>query len=436
MSSNKICMISLGCPKNLVDSENIVSLLIKEGYEITNSFDDVGLVIINTCAFIDPAIEESVSTIKEAFENSDNVMVTGCLGPRRDFLLEHFPKLKAITGPHSSKEVLAQVKEIFPLPKGTIRGLVPDGGVLLTPSHYAYLKISEGCSHKCAFCIIPKIRGPLESFDPMRILAKAQAYVERGVKELLVVAQDTSAYGVDKGYPGFLNYEKGDLYALTRELGKLGAWVRVHYTYPYPHAIKLVEQMAEGLVLPYLDVPLQHVNNRILKLMKRPGNYEKNLDMINEWRKICPDLTIRSTFIAGFPGETEEEFQELLDFIKEAKLDRVGCFAYSPVHNADANELPNQILEEVKLDRVDRFMKLQQQISEEKLAQKVGKTFEVIIDEANNSDEIVGRTKGDAPEIDGVIYLHAKNNLPKVGDIVMAKVTASDDYDLEGDIVE
>lgn len=436
MSAQKICMVSLGCPKNLVDSENIVTLLIKEGYEITNSFEDCALVIINTCGFIDPAIAESMANIKEAFENCAKVIVTGCLGLRKDYLYDAFPNLCAVTGPHSPNEVLEEVKKALPLPKNTLRGRVPKGGVLLTPSHYAYLKISEGCSHRCSFCIIPKIRGPLQSFKATDLLQRAKDYVNRGVKELLVVAQDTSAYAQDCNYPPFMGYERGDLYALTRELGKLGVWVRVHYTYPYPHAIELVKQMSEGLVLPYLDIPLQHVNPRILKLMKRPGNYERNLELIESWRKICPDITIRSTFIAGFPGETEDEFNELLDFIKEAKLDRVGCFAYSPVHNADANLLPDQIPEEVKLDRVDRFMRLQQEISQAKLAQKIGKELDVIIDEVEDYDRIIGRTKGDAPEIDGVIYLHTtKEHTPKVGDILKAKVTANDEYDLEGDII-
>lgn len=436
MPTHNICMISLGCPKNLVDSENIVSLLIKEGYKITNTFDGVSLVIINTCGFIDPSIAESMETIKEAFENCENVIVTGCLGPRRDFLFDAFPNLKAVTGPHSPQEVLEAVKKVIPLSDNVKKGYVPDGGIILTPQHYAYLKISEGCSHRCSFCIIPKLRGDLVSFNPEDILKQASAYVKRGVKELLVVAQDTSAYGQDCQYKGFRDYQRGDLYALTKELGKLGVWVRVHYTYPYPHAINLVEQMSEGLILPYLDVPLQHVNNRILKQMKRPGNYERNLDMIESWRKICPDITIRSTFIVGFPGETEDEFQELLDFIKDAKLDRVGCFAYSPVNGADANLLDNQIDEEVKLERVDRFMTLQQQISEAKLAKKVGKILDVIVDEVEDNDRIIGRTKGDAPEIDGVIYLHTdKEHTPKPGDILKAKVTANDEYDLEGDIL-
>lgn len=436
MTAYNIGFISLGCPKNLVDSENILSLLIKEGYKVTPSYENADLVIINTCGFIDSAISESMETIGEALEHCKNVIVTGCLGPRRSYILNAYPQVKAITGPHSAPEVLAVVKNSFPLGSGCRPGFVPEGGILLTPSHYAFLKISEGCSHRCSFCIIPKIRGDLNSYDPESILKQAKAYVDRGVKELLIVAQDTSAYGMDTKYPSFRGHDKGDLYALTEELGKLGVWQRVHYAYPYPHVTKLIEQMAEGFVLPYMDVPLQHVNKRVLKLMKRPGDHERNLENITNWRNICPDITIRSTFIVGFPGETEEEFVELLDFIQEAKLDRVGCFTYSPVLSADANELPDQIPEEVKQERLDRFMLLQQKISAEKLAAKIDSIQDVIVDEVSEQG-IVGRTKGDAPEIDGVIYLNQpqETRSVRVGDIVKAKVTASDQYDLEGDII-
>ncbi len=428
--------VSLGCPKNLVDSQNILTLLQQEGYHITATYEDSELVIINTCAFIESAIAESLEVIEEALNHCGQVVITGCLGPRRDFILEHFPQVKAITGPHSPQEVLEIIKELLPLPATTRRVHLPQGGTILTPKPYAYLKISEGCSHRCSFCIIPKIRGDLESFDPEVILKQAQAYVERGFKELLVVAQDTTAYGMDKQYPSFRGYERGDLYALTREIAKLGVWQRVHYSYPYPHIIKLVEQMAEGLVLPYLDVPLQHVNARILKAMKRPGAHDKNLENIKLWRSICPEIAIRSTFIVGFPGETEEEFSELLSFIAEARLDRVGCFTYSPVHNADANLLPNQIPEEVKQERLDRFMTLQQQISLEKQQAKIGTTLDVIIDEIAD-DCLIGRTKADAPEIDGEFILSLPTKkLVHVGDIVKATVTATSEYDLEGTIVE
>lgn len=436
MTAYNVGFISLGCPKNLVDSENILTLLIKEGYRVSPSYENADVVIINTCGFIDSAIEESMQTIGEALEHCKNVIVTGCLGPRRAYILESFPQVVAITGPHAAPEVLAALRKYFPLQADCKHGFVPEGGIILTPPHYAYLKISEGCSHRCSFCIIPKIRGDLNSYKPEDILTQARAYAQRGVKELLIVAQDTSAYGQDLKYPSFRGHERGDLYALTEELSKLGLWLRVHYAYPYPHVTRLIEQMADGLVLPYMDVPLQHVNSRILKLMKRPGDHDKNLETIAKWRKICPDLTIRSTFIAGFPGETEAEFKELLDFIQEARLDRVGCFTYSPVLSADANELPNQIPEEVKQDRLDRFMLLQQKISAEKLAAKIGSIQEVIIDE--NSDQgIVGRTKGDAPEIDGVIYLSNsdKTRSIHVGDIVKARVTANDEYDLEGEII-
>ena len=432
----RIGFISLGCPKNLVDSENIITLLMESGYEVSDTYEGADAVVINTCGFIESSVTESMEVIGEALQKCDRIVVTGCLGPRRDFILEHYPQVKAVSGPHSPKQVLHDINQLFPEHRACSRFKVPEGGILLTPSHYAYLKISEGCSHRCSFCVIPQIRGDLDSFSPEAVLRQAEAYVKRGVKELLVVAQDTSAYGMDKKYPGFRNYDRGDLYALTREIGKLGVWQRVHSAYPYPHVEKLVEQMAEGLVLPYMDVPLQHVNKRILGLMKRPGSHEKNLETINRWRSICPELTIRSTFIVGFPGETEEEFTELLDFIKEARLNRVGCFTYSNILNAAANELPGQIPEEVKQERYDRFMTLQQQISTELLAAKIGSDADVIVDEVSEQG-IVGRTKGDAPDIDGVIFLHQKDDFSPVGvgDIVKARVTASDEYDLEGDII-
>ena len=436
MATVKIGFVSLGCPKNLVDSQNIITLLLKSGYDVSNTYENADAVVINTCGFIESSVEESMNVINEALGSCKNVVVTGCLGPRKDFILEHYPEVKAVSGPHSPEAVLRDINALFPDYHGRSCFKVPEDGVLLTPPHDAYLKISEGCSHRCSFCVIPQIRGDLESFSPEAVLKQPEAYAKRGVKELLVVAQDTSTYGLDAKYPGFRNYERGDLYALTRELGKLGLWQRVHYAYPYPHVVKLVEQMAEGLVLPYMDVPLQHVNKRILGLMKRPGSHERNLETIKEWRSICPDLTIRSTFIVGFPGETEDEFQELLDFIAEARLNRVGCFTYSNIINAAANELPDQIPEEVKQERYDRFMTLQQQISTELLAAKVGQKLDVIIDEVS-PEGIVGRTKGDAPEIDGVMYLHQKDDFTpvNVGDIVKAVVTASDEYDLEGDIV-
>ena len=432
----KIGFISLGCPKNLVDSQNIITLLMESGYEVSNTYEGADAVVINTCGFIESSVTESMDVIGEALENCKKIVVTGCLGPRKEYILEHYPQVAAVSGPHSPRQVLHDINALFPEHRACSRFKIPEGGILLTPPHYAYLKISEGCSHRCSFCVIPKIRGDLESFSPEYILKQAEAYVKRGVKELLVVAQDTSAFGVDKKYPAFRNYERGDLYALTRELGKLGVWQRVHYAYPYPHVEKLVEQMAEGLVLPYMDVPMQHVNKRILGLMKRPGSHERHLETIRKWRSICPDLTIRSTFIVGFPGETEEEFSELLDFIREARLNRVGCFTYSNILNADANELPGQIPEEVKQERYDRFMTLQQQISAELLEAKIGSDVDVIIDEVSEQG-IVGRTKGDASEIDGVIFLHQKDNFSPVGvgDIVKARVTASDEYDLEGDIL-
>ena len=431
----KIGLISLGCPKNLVDSQNLLTLLMKERYQISSSYEDADIVVVNTCGFIESAVDESLETIGEALNYCNNVVVTGCLGPRRDLILSTYPQVKAITGPHSAKAVVDEIKKIVSVAVNAPCIHVPKGGVLLTPNHYAYLKISEGCSHKCSFCIIPKLRGPLESFEAEKIIETAKAYVERGVKELIVVAQDTSAYGMDVKYKPFMDYERGDLYALTRELGKLGVWQRVHYSYPYLHVEKLVEQMAEGLVLPYMDIPMQHVSQNVLRLMKRPGSQAGHLDMIKRYRSICPDLTIRSTFIVGFPGETEQDFEELLEFIEEAKLDRVGCFTYSSVFGADANELPNQVDEEVKLERLDRFMLLQQKISTEKLAKKVSTVQDVIIDEIRE-EGLVGRTKGDAPEIDGVVYVNNESNKSiKVGDIVKVCITASDEYDLEGDVI-
>lgn len=432
---NKIGFVSLGCPKNLVDSQNIITLLMKDGYQVSSSYDDSDLVIINTCGFIDSAIDESMDAICEALEHCHKVLVTGCLGPRTDLIREYFPQVCGITGPHSPLEVMDIVHRELPVGACQKPLRVPKGGVRLTPSHYAYLKISEGCSHRCSFCIIPKIRGKLSSFAPEQILETAQAYRDNGVKELLVVAQDTTAYGSDAGYRSFAGHDRGDLYALTEELAKLKLWLRVHYAYPYPHVDRLIEQMAQGLVLPYMDVPMQHVNRRILKLMKRPGDHDRNLENIARWRQICPDLTIRSTFIVGFPGETEEEFCELLDFIKEARLERVGCFAYSPVHAADANELPDQIPEEVKQERLDRFMMVQQEISRACLAAKVGTIQDVIIDSAT-PEGIIGRTKGDAPDIDGIVNLTKTGFTPVgPGSIVKAKITGSDDYDLTGEII-
>ncbi len=433
--NNKVGFISLGCPKNLVDSQNIITKLLVDGYSVSPSYEDSDLVIINTCGFIDSSIDESMDTIGETLEKCSKVIVTGCLGPRPDFIRDYFPQVLGITGPHSADAVMDLVHKFLPIPGCRNPKRVPKGGVLLTPSHYAYLKISEGCSHRCSFCIIPQIRGDLNTFNGDSLIETASHYKDRGVKELLVVAQDTTAYGQDLGYPGFKGHERGDLYALTEELSKLGLWLRVHYAYPYPHVYKLIEQMAEGKVLPYMDVPMQHVNSRILKLMKRPGNHEKNLETIAKWRSICPELTIRSTFIVGFPGETESEFEELLDFIKEARLDRVGCFTYSPVHGAHANDLPDQIPEEVKQERLDRFMLVQQQISKEKLAAKVNTIEDVIIDTATPT-EIIGRTKGDAPDIDGIVRLKNKPlNIIGPGSIVKAKITASDEYDLWGEIV-
>ncbi len=435
MSAVKVGFISLGCCKNLVDSQNIITLLLKEGYEVSPTYEDADVVIVNTCGFIEDSVCESLDVIGEALEKCPNVIVTGCLGPKRELILGKYPNVKAISGPHSAEIVLNDLKRLFALPPGCPGEQVPPGGILLTPSHYAYLKISEGCSNNCSFCIIPKLRGPLESFSGEKLLDLAANYVSRGVKELLVVAQDTAAYGADKKYPGFRGHERGDLYALTEELSKLGVWLRVHYAYPYPHLTRLVEQMAEGKVLPYMDVPFQHVSKSIMRRMKRPGDTDRILETINNWRKICPDLTIRSSFIVGFPGETEDDFTELLNFIKEARLDRVGCFTYSNVEDADARAFPDQIPEELKLERKERFMEIQQKISQEKMQSKIGSIQDVIVDVVDDKG-IVSRTKGDAPDVDGVMYLHVPEGFKVTpGDILKARVTANDEYDLEGDII-
>ncbi|WP_274968683.1 30S ribosomal protein S12 methylthiotransferase RimO [Succinimonas amylolytica] len=435
MGALRVGFISLGCCKNLVDSQNIITLLMQEGYRVSSTYEGADVVIVNTCGFIEDSVRESLEVIGEALDHCPNVIVTGCLGPSRDLILGSWPQVKAITGPHSAPAVLEEMRRLFALPEGFPRGRVPPGGILLTPPHYAYLKISEGCSNKCTFCIIPKLRGPLESFPGEDLVARARNYVSRGVKELMVVAQDTSAYGIDRGYPGFLGHERGDLYALMEELAKLGVWLRVHYAYPYPHVTRLIEMMAAGKVLPYMDVPFQHASRHMMQLMKRPGDAERILDTVSGWRKICPDITIRSSFIVGFPGETEDDFRELLDFVREIRLDRVGCFTFSPMAGAPASTMPDQVPEEVKQERYSRFMEVQQQISKEKMQAKRGTVQEVLVDTVDENG-IISRTRADAPEIDGVMYLHAPDGFRvRPGDLLRARVTDSDEYDLEGDII-
>jgi ribosomal protein S12 methylthiotransferase len=430
----RVGFVSLGCPKNLVDSERILTELRNEGYQVVPRYDDAELVIVNTCGFIDSAVQESLEAIGEALNENGKVIVTGCLGAKENQIREVHPKVLEITGPHSYEQVLSHVHQYVPKPEhNPFTSLTPAQGVKLTPKHYAYLKISEGCNHRCTFCIIPSMRGDLDSRPIGSVLDEAKRLVESGVKELLVISQDTSAYGVDvKHRTGFWNGQpvKTSMVSLCEQLSSLGAWVRLHYVYPYPHVDDVIPLMAEGKILPYLDIPLQHASPKILKLMKRPGAVERTLERIKRWREICPELTLRSTFIVGFPGETEEDFQMLLDFLTEAKLDRVGCFKFSPVEGAAANELADPVPEEVKEERFHRFMQLQQQISAQRLQDKIGREVLVLIDEVDEEGAI-GRSMADAPEIDGAVYLNGEANV-KVGDIVKVKVENADEYDLWG----
>lgn len=436
--SPTIGFVSLGCPKNLVDSERILTELRTQGYQVVPSYDNADLVIVNTCGFIDSAVQESLEAIGEALNENGKVIVTGCLGAKEDQIRTVHPKVLEISGPHSYESVLTHVNKYVPKPKfDPFTSLVPQQGIKLTPKHYAYLKISEGCNHRCSFCIIPSLRGDMVSRSIGNVLDEAKRLVDSGVKELLIIAQDTSAYGVDtKNRMGFWNGMpiKTDIQNLCEQLSQLGIWVRLHYVYPYPSVDNLIPLMAEGKILPYLDVPLQHASPSILKSMKRPGTIEKTLERIQRWRDICPEITLRSTFIVGYPGETDHDFNLLLDFLSEAKLDRVGCFTYSPVDGAIANELPDQIPEEIKQERYHQFMQLQQTISTQKLAEKIGQTLPVIIDEIDEEGAI-GRTMADAPEIDGAVYLNEEHNV-KVGDIVNVEIEHSDEYDLWGSVIK
>ena len=436
MNIAKVGFVSLGCPKATVDSEHILTRLRAEGYLISASYEDSDLVVVNTCGFIDSAVEESLDAIGEALAENGRVIVTGCLGAKGDVVKKAHPRVLAVTGPHATDDVMEAVHQYLPKPHDPYTDLVPPQGIRLTPRHYAYLKISEGCNHRCTFCIIPSMRGDLESRPVGEVMVEAENLVKSGVKELLVISQDTSAYGVDVKYrTGFWGGRplKTRMTELAEALGELGVWVRLHYVYPYPHVDEVIPLMAQGRILPYLDIPFQHVNPRILKLMKRPGNSDNVLARIRRWREICPELTLRSTFIVGFPGETEAEFEELLAFLKEAELDRVGAFAYSPVEGAVANELPDHIPPEVQQERLARLMLLQEEISEARLKRKIGKTMTVLVDEVDEEGAIA-RSYADAPEIDGHVYISEGRHL-KVGDRVNVVITDSDTHDLWGDLV-
>jgi ribosomal protein S12 methylthiotransferase len=432
----KVGFVSLGCPKALVDSERILTELRAEGYLIAARYEEADLVVVNTCGFIDEAIKESLDAIGEALAENGKVIVTGCLGAKGDIVRQTHPRVLAVTGPHATAEVMEAIHRHLPQPHDPYTSLVPPHGIKLTPQHYAYLKIAEGCNHRCTFCIIPSMRGDLASRPVGEVLQEAENLVKAGVKELLVISQDTSAYGVDlKFRTGFWRGRplKTRMTELARALGELNVWVRLHYVYPYPHVDEVIPLMAEGKLLAYLDVPFQHASRRILKLMKRPASAEDNLERIRRWREICPDITIRSTFIVGFPGETEADFTELLAFLEEAELDRVGCFAYSPVEGAAANALPNPVAEDVKRERRERFMKLQEKISARRLERKIGKTLDVLVDQVDGSVAIA-RSSADAPEIDGTVMIAASGPI-KPGDFARVRVTRTDAHDLWAEVV-
>ncbi|MGC2048321.1 MAG: 30S ribosomal protein S12 methylthiotransferase RimO [Gallionella sp.] len=436
----RIGFVSLGCPKATVDSEHILTRLRAEGYLISKSYQDADLVVVNTCGFIDSAVEESLDAIGEALAENGKVIVTGCLGAKGDVVKQAHPSVLAVTGPHATDEVMGAVHAHLPRLHDPYTDLVPPQGIRLTPKHYAYVKISEGCNHRCTFCIIPSLRGDLVSRPVGDVMEEARRLVNAGVKELLVISQDTSAYGVDIKYrTGFwggkpLKSRMTELVSAMGELGQSGekVWVRLHYVYPYPHVDEVIPLMAERKILPYLDIPFQHANQRILKLMKRPASSENVLARIKQWREICPDITLRSTFIVGFPGETEEEFEELLDFLEEAQLDRVGAFAYSPVEGAMANALPDHIPPEIQQERLARLMLLQEEISSERLKRMIGKTITVLVDEVDEEGAIA-RSSADAPEIDGLVYIEDGQQL-NVGDFVVVKITDSDEHDLWAEI--
>lgn len=429
----KIGLVSLGCPKALVDSERIMTTLRAQGYSFSRDYAGADIVLVNTCGFLDSAKQESLEAIGEALNENGKVIVTGCLGVEENLIRETHPSVLAITGPHQYESVVSAVHDHLPPVPNKFVDLVPESGLKLTPRHYAYLKISEGCNNRCSFCIIPQIRGDLASRPAAGILSEAEGLIRSGVKELLVISQDTSAYGLDIKYATskYRGREvKAKFYDLAKELGELGAWVRLHYVYPYPHVDPVMELMAEGLVLPYLDIPFQHASPNVLKAMRRPAHQEKTLNRILDWKRQVPDLTVRSNFIVGFPGETEEDFEMLLDFIEEAEIDRAGCFKYEPVTGATANELDGVVPDEVKEERFAQLMEVAQNVSFHQLQKKVGRTIDVIVDDVRpEENRAIARSKWDAPEIDGQVIIDNATNI-KIGDIVSVKVTDNDEYDL------
>lgn len=433
-SPPKVGMVSLGCPKALVDSERILTKLRADGYQMSPSYEDADVVLVNTCGFLDSAKEESLEAIGEAIAENGRVIVTGCMGNEAEVIRQRFPGVLAVTGPHQYEAVVGAVHDAAPVPPSPFVNLVPERDLKLTPRHYSYLKISEGCNHRCAFCIIPSIRGDLVSRRPDAILREAEKLVEAGTRELLVISQDTSAYGVDirhQSRPWKGRDVRAHMTDLARELGRLGAWVRLHYVYPYPHVDQVIPLMAEGLVLPYLDIPFQHASPNVLKAMKRPANEAKVLDRLKAWREICPDIAVRSSFVVGFPGETEADFQYLLDWLDEAQLDRVGAFRFEPVEGAAANALPDPVPEAVKEERYARIMEKTAAISAAKLQAKVGRTLDVLIDEADEDGGATGRSKADAPEIDGSVHLRDATGA-KPGDILSVLIEDADEHDLFG----
>ncbi len=443
-SASKIGFISLGCPKALVDSEQILTRLRAEGYDIGDSYQNADMVVVNTCGFIDDAVTESLDAIGEALAENGKVIVTGCLGGKGDIVKQTHPEVLAVTGPHALEEVMSAVHEHIPPEHDPYTSLIPEGGIKLTPRHYAYLKISEGCNHRCSFCIIPSLRGKLVSRPVGDVLQEAQSLVQAGVKELLVVSQDTSAYGVDVKYQtGFYQGKpvKTRFKELASALGELDAWVRMHYVYPYPHVDDVIPLMAEGKILPYLDIPLQHCSEAILKAMKRPANSENMLKRIASWREICPDITLRSTFIVGFPGETEAQFEELLEFVEQIQFDRIGAFKYSPVEGAAANALPNPVAEDIKEQRLARLMALQAEISFNKLQGKIGQSMRVIIDSIDEKG-VVARSAADAPEVDGLVFIDALENVDfdqtaglNPGDFINVRIIDNSEHDLWAELL-